>query len=294
MIGRSLTVATLVLCVGLPLAPARAEPAGQPQTDPAPALAGPRLAQAEQPASLVERDFEGKVKRLDEPADEAAARLLDLSPADRAAVGKIIAQRQAIVDRVVVEHFSTLLKLYNATDPEDRRSLFREFMTHMTELRERGRLADELAAILPPEQVQRHRDLVAEYFRAVAQEAGGEGMRGPDAGDGPRARPGAGGGALREEMLKQIGIAVRRSYERTFGQRQKDFEDLIARLNLTPEQDAVVRKLAVDSAQKQALEGRDEREQRRVFFRIMQELTPEQRAVLIEHVQGRRPAPTPG
>jgi len=262
-------------------APALAQP-----NDP-PALAGPAVRAADGSPSLVQRDFAGKVKRLEEPADEAALALLDLTPAQKEQADTILAQRHALLDRIVLENLLTISRLPGAPE-EERRGILRELTEKLRPLRERGPLADELGTTLTREQLERHATLVREYFAAVADEPT-EGM-----GDRPR-RDRA--GAVGREFVQQIGVAVRRSYERTLGQRQKEFEETLAALDLTPEQDAKVRKIVIDAAQKalsagttgegRAAYNRADAERRATILAVMNELTPEQRRALIERATGR-------
>lgn len=278
------------LLLAAPALAQTAEPA-----DP-PALAGPSVTDTKAPPSLVQRDFEGKVKRLEEPADEAALALLPLTPEQRAKADAVLAQRHALLDRLVLENFQTVSRLRGAP-ADERRQVFLELREALRPLRERGSLADELRPVLTSEQHERHAELVGEYFAAITDEtAPGEAM-----GEQPRRAVDRAGAAGRE-LIQQIGVAVRRSYERTIGQQQKELEATLAALNLTPEQDAKVRKIILDSAQKRLSAAgpgapanaktdappRPDTERRRTLLAVMSALTPEQRRILINLASDRR------
>jgi hypothetical protein len=95
------------------------------------------------------------------------------------------------------------------------------------------------------------------------------------------------GGATAAEALAAVGREIRRSYDRVVTSAVKDFEELIKRLELSPEQEAEVRRLAQDSFQQTA--GKATPAQRgELFVKIYGVLEPGQRAKLVEIVRERR------
>jgi hypothetical protein len=264
---------------------------------PAPAvLAGPRVDAPIVRTSLVERDETGKVRRLDVPPAEAGVGLLALDDATRAGVREVLDRRAASLDRVVRENLSLLVKIATAGQAGDRaeaRRLLRDLYEKAEPLRAQGRLLDELRAVLPAERADELKRLVDEYTKAVFAEA----QAALDADDAARSEVGerAGvradrGGSLRRaaqgEMIAAVGRELKRSYERVVTVSVKDFDELLKKLELRPEQEAEVRRLVTDQFQR--TEGKPTPAQRgELFAKIYAELDAGQRGKLLDEVRGR-------
>lgn len=240
-------------------------------------LAGPSVMTPDRAPTLVARDFDGKVKRLDEPAEEAALRLLTLSDAEKSKAAAITAARAAILDAVLADNIPLLLKLQGLRDGSARDeglAALRELSAKLRPLRERGRLRDEIAGALTPENASKFIPLVDEYWKAVLAERA--------AMEGESVRPAQAAG---REVLQAIGQEIRRSYERVVGGRQKQLDEALARLSLSPEKEASLRLLV--SNHFQATLGTPTPAQQREFVAaFMKELTPEQRRTLLTEVYG--------
>ncbi|MFN0131344.1 MAG: hypothetical protein ACKVW3_02235 [Phycisphaerales bacterium] len=252
-----------------------------PPTAEGAALAGPKVSERST-TTLIERDFAGKVKRLDTPPEEASLALLDLDEATRAATTRILNERAAIMDGIVRDNIDLLLKFVTARQGGDRAaivSLLGEFNAKLEPLRARGELVDEIHDALPPAMRGRFTTLVTEYRKAVTDEAAGEAKT-----KGERARPRA---AAMRERLADLGLEVKRSYERLIGAGQRDFEALIEELQLAPEQETKVRNLAQEYVQK--TKGKPTpAQQRQLVTSIMAHLTPEQNKVLLSKLAAAR------
>src|SRR5690606_16846562 len=91
--------------------------------------------------------------------------------------------------------------------------------------------------------------------------------------------------AAQAEYVAVMGRELRRSYERVVTAAVKEFDELLESLNLTPEQDAEIRRLATDQFQKTA--GNPSRKERGALFaQIYAKLNAEQRKALLERVRG--------
>lgn len=299
----------VVLLLGVlrpqPEAPTAAQP---PAQNPAP-LGGPSLAREAVRRTLVKRDFNGTLERLDIPAEEAALELLDLSEQEKTDVRLILAERAAILDKVVGENLPLLIQANNARESGDAVAgarYLRELSTQLRAFTARGRLSDELVAVLSPENGETLRTLVREYWQAVFEDARAaarsaapsDGMQPSDpiAADRDGApRPGAerpnAREMMRRELLAAFGTEIRRSYERRIASRQGELDQLIAALDLDDATEGEIRRLFTDFAQ-QTLGNSTPAQRTKLANDLFRLLTPDQRRKVLEEVYGVRPAQT--
>lgn len=248
-----------------------------------PDLSGPKVTVSAGPGTLVERDFQGRVRRLDVTPEEAALDLLDLDAETLDRIDRVLSERWAIIDRVVRENVETLVELASAQAAGETREVLgyvRHLLGEMSDLRERGRLEDELAALLEPSQRERFRALVREYRQAVID----------DAIDQAKAR-GERLGRLQASVrvsLEEVGLEIRRSYERLVEPAQAELERLLSKLDLSPEQEVEIRRMVEDFAQRTKLNP-TEKQKRELFWRLASKLNVEQFRRLIEEVRGEAP-----
>lgn len=273
-------VAPVLVCAALASLPAPATRADdtKPAADP---LAGPSVAAAAQQRTLIERDADGKIMRLDRAPAEAAVRLLNLGPDVQRDVDRILTERAAILDGLVAEHLREIVEIAGANQSGDRAGAMRKLMElapYAKPLRERGQVGEELARVLPEGQAKRVRQMVQEYTQALmAEERAAAQARGEEVND--RA-------LTRAETLRLVGEEVRRSYERVVGQQAADFDKLIQLLSLSEEQESQVRKLVGDQFTQNY--GRATAAQRaQVFAQVWRLLSSEQRAELLKHMRQR-------
>lgn len=282
-----------------PGAPAATPPEAEAEAP----LAGPKVVErtADQiTATLVRHDFDGRVRRLDVDPAIAALEHLSLTAETREKINRVVAERNALIDRIVQENLGTLAAAAQSAQSggagvDRRRAMegLRELMELARPFRERGRLIDEVAPFMPAEQAAEARRLVREYWRAIVRER----ME-----IGPPDEPGKRltfAEASANEMLLSLGQEARQAFERTIGQQARNFEDLIRRLNLTPEQESKIRALAQDSATERMTPPesgggyreptrRDQLRNAGRFLEIYGMLDADQRRILLEQMRAMR------
>ncbi len=246
-------------------------------------LGGPPVEVEAATPTLVERDYEGKLRELDVRAEVAAIGLLGLTDAEREDVDALIQQRAALADQVVFENLELIVQLQsvmNAGEPGQRgrgggagRELFMQMIEALAPMRAQEPLVDHLADALPASVHGQYRAIVAEWYEAQASEASG------DARERRRGRMGGRLGAMRTEL--------RAAYERGVADRTQRIDDLIARLDLTPEQEGEVRRMITDFTQKTGGEP-TEAQRAELFRQILGTLGPEQRRKALESIRRER------
>lgn len=203
-----------------------------------PILKGPSVAEQRAPSSLIEKDFAGKIRRLEVTPEEAAVERLTLSTEAREKVATVLHARWAIIDKAVKENVESLLRFDAARRTGDRRemvALLRKFAQELKPLRDRGTLREEIRGVLPEDQRADFDWMCDEYTEALIAEAQQEAQsKGEPSGD-TQAR-------IREGLLV-IGQELKRSYDRLVTGGQRELEEAIKLLDLTPEQEGEVRRL---------------------------------------------------
>lgn len=262
------------------------QPASNPPAPPAAAepavLAGPKVKTGEGRKSLVEREFGGKLKRLDVDPAQAALGLLELSDEEKAATDRVLVERAAIMDKLVTDHLREVAEMANAFQAGhtiEGLRLLKELFDKADAWRARGRLEDELAAKLGDPNATELRRLTGEYADAALAESAAE----PGLSGKPRGRI----GALMHERLTTLGHEIRRSYERTIGAGAKDLDALLKRLAVTPEQESVIR-AAIQEAYVTTYGKPTRAQQTAAFLRIYGVLDAEQREELRKYMAEQR------
>ena len=311
MLGRTRVKWTILVAALAPVACAWADPAAADESAP-PAevrpspLAGPQVSAESTRPTLLERDFNGTLKRLEIPADEAALAHVGLSPEARAKADAILAERAAILDEAVWDNLELLVRAQSARaagDTAESMAILREFGEKLRPLRQRGRLGDELRAVMTPEQAAQHQALVRQYWEAIVDEgvAAARDANASSAPAAPRAGLRRAGQDQRQgnsraqvfarESLLALGQEITRSYERQVASRQAELQEVVDRLSLSPEQDGKVRNIFIDHFQKYPTDAERRRHGAEVVRRVSAELSPEQRrefaAMLRDRLAGR-------
>lgn len=272
---------TLYVTAALLLLPGVDLTAGQPLPDEAP-LSGPRVGDGSLTPSIVERSFDGSLKRLDVRPEEAAVRKLVLSPEEQSASDAVLKERAAMMDRIVRENIDLLVRQQSAKTAGDTKALNEinnEFREAMKPLAVGGRLTEKLSATLTPDNAAKFNSMVRDYYRALIV----EGTKTRPAGD-PMDDPETGRRGLMAKQFQEVfGQEVRRSYDRIAAEGEGRLEHLIGRLELTPEQETKVRQLAAEFAQSAKLNPTPG-QRAELFRKVLAELTPAQRARAIELV----------
>ena len=272
---RAAVMMSLAGAVLAPCTPARGDDTGGD------ALRGPSVAERPKDSTLIERDFSGRIKRIEIDPALAALEKLKLTPEQRAAADKIVNERNTILDGIVLDNVRLIVELAGARQSGDAagvRKYVGEAMDKLRPLTSRGQLIDELERVLPSAAFAELRRMVNEYRAASIDDR-------MNAADGSPKQGRAQAGAA--EFLENFGQEIKRSYERVLGARSKDFDALLKTLSLTPEQDAKVRQIVIDLVQKTS--GKPTaRQTSKAFMDVYKLLDAEQRKVLIERVAEQR------
>ncbi|MFZ4638652.1 MAG: hypothetical protein ACOYMC_14685, partial [Pirellulales bacterium] len=229
-----------------------------------------------------------------------------LSPEEQSATDGVLKDRAAMLDGIVREHLELLLRMQSARaggNNDEIAKVNKEFREAMRPLAAKGGLVAEIAAVLEPRNAREFNRMVREYYRALLTQGRKDmpegdpmpegmmdgGMMREDA-DGA-AKQGAGGGSSQrkdprraeavKQMLEVFGQEVRRSYERLAAEGQSRLDEVVKRLGLDAEQEAKVRAIGLEFAQKSLLNPTPA-QRAEVFRKVMAELTPEQRLRAVE------------
>lgn len=281
-------VRSCVLCVALIAVPSLAQtlppdtaPPARGAVPDAP-LSGPKV-HAPTAVGLVEKDMAGKVRRLEITPEEAALEKITLSPKERADANAIVVERQAILDKAVGENVPLLLEMQAAFQQNNKGEQIRQlqlFMNAIRPLRDRPKLRDEIAAVLSPDNAAKFQGLVHDYWEAIIAEGVAEQKEG-----GGKPKPFE---VMTREGLVAFGQEIKRAYERRIASGAKEVDEFLRRLNATGEQEATLRNIFTDYAQKTLGKAPTPEQQRALGARIWKELTWEQRKTLLQEL-----APTP-
>ena len=247
-------------------------------------LSGPKVVEHTRPATLVKREMGGSLVPLDTRPEQAAIDLLGLSESERAAADKVLQERFAQVSKALSEHYDLFLKIATArkggASREEQAPLLREFAAAERSLLDPP-LADRVADMLPKAKVAQFRALVREYSDALMKEEASK--RGNEQPVGER----------RAAMRAEIGLTLRemgRALKATVDDRRERTDELIQKLDVTPEQEARIRAIIREVAGKDAIKGELKEEKRREMMRkIFAELTPEQRKAAMERLRPQQP-----
>ncbi len=248
------------------------QPRNPPANEAPAVLAGPRVAPSQGP-TLVQRDFNGGLIKLELFPAHAALRCLELDAQARAKVEAILNERTALLDSVVRDHFEMLIELFSAGQAGDQPETIRiavAFTQKLKPLIARGAIETELAAALPQTQAQRLHALVSEYYDALLADA-------PAKPDGKRP---ARFEIVAGETLRLWGEQIRLSFERQVVGGEIFFERIIRQLDLRPDQEERLRDRIGKYVEETKLNPTKEQE-RQFGLEVMAWLDPAQQARLI-------------
>ncbi len=256
----------------------------EPPTDSQNELRGPKVEAAVKRGSLVERDFDGRLRRLEISPEEAAVPLLRLDEVTRAKVDKTIAERSLLLDLFVRDNLDLLLRFSTANasgNKQDQGMLLREAFEKAEPIRQHGRLLETVGAVLSTDQKKELTHLVQEYREAqiAEQETADRGA------DEKRGKKPDRVGAMFKIGLEQFGQDVKRAYERVISEGQGKLNEFVQQLNLNEQQEANVRKLTLEFAQAHIKTPATSKDKTVLFLAISAELEPEQRGKLLKYVQ---------
>lgn len=260
-------------------------PAARPATLPAPgsdadALRGPTLTKhPDRPErSIVQRDFQGRLKKLEENPAMVGLGKLSLSAEEKKQVEKVIGDRAAALDMIVRDNLKLIIELAQAKQSGDAEATNRfqaQVLERASPYFKRGTLMNEVRPALSEEHAAELKRMVDEYNTVAAEERMADPMSGPKKDNKF--------GALLAQGFEGFAAEARASYERVIGGGGKEFESLIKLLQLTAEQESRIRQRAGDLFQK-TYGKPTKRQQFGLFMDIYAELDVEQRHRLAEYI----------
>lgn len=251
-------------------------------TEPPPApepLAGPMVAD-HTGRTLADRGYDGSIRDLQVPAPEAAVDLLELSEPERERIQTLLAERAAVFDRALADNFE-MLQLFPAAEAENDRlaqiGIIYGLIASLDPLRERPPLRDEIRQNLDPENQTAYDAVLARYARDLLASAKAEAERTDSKFSAFDVFLETGG--------KTVQIEIERAIERRFSDGAAMLESIIARLDLTPEQEVRIGGLVLDFVQEAGLDPTQE-QQERFFLRLITHLRPDQAAEFVKIAKG--------
>jgi hypothetical protein len=268
----AMVVAAGLACASTP--PPGDKPAPATPGEPA-SLAGPRIGAKHDEKTLVQRDFDGRLKRLEGHPVYAALDMMDLSKDERAAAMKPLMQRSLAIEKIMRDNTRLVLEAQAAFKPgDDGRG--QQAVVKLYELAQPvfagGKLIDLAAAQLPPEKARELRQLVGEYMQAAVADRMAGNVDGKK-----QERLGAFLGESGALFGKEVEIAAKRTFEGG----EKEFKELSRKLDLTPEQESKMQALFINMMTK-GYQKPSKGDQMKVLLSAYSLLTDEQRAKLRE------------
>jgi hypothetical protein len=240
-------------------------------------LRGPSVPSARPVTTLVERDYDGHVRRLtDEAPEQRALALLSLEPEARERVSRIVAERTRLLDDLVADNLDLLGQLDSAGKAHDATGLLAiagEFWRRSEALRARGRMQDEIGAALPAGPRAAYHALVDGYWRAVVEDRRLANRKEPRL------------GLLIDEKLKALGEQVRASFERQLADGNIGIRYLLSITGLRPEQESQIRGFVADFVEEHGPGApASEKDLQMLFVRVLVHLNQEQRETVLRRL----------
>lgn len=270
-------------------APALAQPANGKDTDP---LAGPRVVEAAKANPLATVDFNGMIRRPETTPEQAVLAQMTLDEQARAAVKKIFARRQAILDDFVVKEVNLLTKFGVASgtnDTLDQAALGIEAFQKLAPLREGGSLWEQVMAALPEASASDFNTRMNGYWDAIVA----EGKKLKKAKDAAEMKPGekpvekerSRFEIVAEERLKILGQEIKDTFERQQASGEYLIKYFTHDLNLSPTQKARIQEMTLTFINETGMKPNDE-QQKALALQAMSILTEEQRLKMTEKIVG--------
>lgn len=298
----TVTTASTMIMAALALltaagAAAGAGPEPTPPAAPAP-LSGPKVDPAASDgvtgaATLVKRQFGGRLEPIDRRPEAAALDLLGLTSEERAAADSLLSERAAKVSELATQHATLLMSLKGSREggglPEDLRQKMREFREAASGLLNPP-LAEQLSATLPDAKRAEFRRLVNEYTSAMSADEAAARRGGMQAMDGERPagrRPDRAGAG---PMMMELNLLLRETGRGLAGkvaEGRERVDELLKAVDATDEQAEKIRRLARESASEATGSKQTPAHRAELTKKIMDVLTPEQRRRWTEAMRGR-------
>ena len=263
----------LVLAASL----AQSQPEPKPVAERSP-LAGHAVDQKpEARATIVTRDFEGRVRRPDSTPVEAAVVELTLDAEARAKVDTVLAARARVLDEFVGKNLDLLTRFgaaENSTDAGDKLLLAVEAYQKLEPLRAQGPLDQQVRGALPPDQAKEYDRLLREYWTALAEE------------DSHATKPKGRIGVVLEEKMKDLGREIEAAFHRSERSGGVLYYYLFGSMTLTPDQSKRLHELCANYSMK-GIDNQDKTAQGVFFLAATQVLEPEQRKAFVKKLKGK-------
>jgi len=251
---------------------------GTAETDaPDSPLRGPRATETSSAPTIVQRDFDGRLRRMEGEPEVAALRALDLTAEQRERLDAIVSRRIAAFDAIVAAHvlelqhaFAALGRFESLTSGAERWQAMHEVSRAWAVFapwRERGSAIDELGDALAPQQ-QREARRMAHAFRSslIAERAADLGV--------PPGSP----QVQAHVRLEMFGRLLEESFARQSRAGEDSLEQLTKALALTPEQSERARAIFGRLYEKEAAREATHWDRFAAISEFMRELAPHQRA----------------
>ncbi len=280
-VGPSMLFACFILAGSTLTSQASAQPAET--KDEKDLLKGPAAAEA--PASkaartLVKRDYEGKLERLDIRPEPAAIAMLDLDAPTRRAADDITRHRAAQIAAALKAHRALLLEIQGANQAGDRAGAMpkiREFREKAPDLFEPP-LVDRYVAVLPPDQVAEFKRLVNEYNQAFIADQVAERPQGAARQAPPEMQ------ARRLEAMQTI-RELAQTLGATVQERRERLDAALLAVDASPEVGEKIRAIIRKAAESTTDGDLTPELRRQTNQQIMELLTPEQRRLWMQRLR---------
>lgn len=262
-------------------------PAPVPTETPAPAdpLAGPTVIDSKDiRPSLVQSDFDGRIKLVDGSPEEAALKLLKLDDEQSRAANAVFAERARLLDEFVADNLLLLGQMDTADKAGDKKTQGALIVKALQELRpvlDKGKLEDRIAESLPPDRQPEYRALLKEYWGAIVKDRREKAQPDP-------AKNGKKPGRieiLAQAKLETFGKEIERSFQRIEQSGELAFRYIFKGITLTPEQRGKIRELFTLHAQ-QTKGNATDKENGELFLAVLPHLTPEQAKAVMKNIKG--------
>ena len=243
-------------------------------------LAGPSVTSKAKPASLVERDFNGAVRRPERTPEEAAIAILTLSDAAKAKVEEVFDRRYQALDAFVAGNINLLTKFgvaFGTGNKLDMAGLGIEAFNKTANLRIGGSLWEQVRAALPSDVAPKFDALMNEYWDAVVAE--GRKTKNEQGKERSRFE------ITTAEKLQIFGHEIEQSFNSQIYSGSLYVNALKAKVNLTQSQRKRIEELTLDFAKRTNFKPTD-KDQGQLVIAILAVLDESQRAQVARILQG--------
>jgi hypothetical protein len=244
-------------------------------------LSGPIVPRAPERPTIVQYDFNSRIRRPETSPEHAAILLLNLPAPVQARADEVFARRAALIDGFVARNLLLLQELDTAGKAGDKLDQLVLILRALEEVRpilEAGPMRDQVAGVLPAPDAGRFRSMVGEYWSAVLAES----LRDARAAGKRNARWQIDLG----ERFRHLGAEIAQSYERQVASGTLIIDYLMTGLDLTPEQVTTINGLKLDMLQRAGMRPA-EKDQQQLAVGALAYLNPEQRAKVIKRLTGK-------